>query len=448
MTRSIAMTPKKIVISPLNWGFGHAGRMIPLALELRKRGHEIIFCADSAVIPMLSRELPGINITETGGLHIRYFRKLPQWISVLLHLPHIMAVSVREHSTLKRLAAEHNPDIIISDNRFGFRHKRIFSVYVTHMIRIPFPSPFRFMEPLGIWLHRKVIERFDLCLIPDFPGELNLSGRLSHGVRLPRNTVWTGPMSRFNSLAGTGQLTEDDVSAEIHTLAGPGNSGGTGTLPGSDSPAALTHTPVIDAPAPVFTIPDPYRCLILSGPEPQRSVLMKTVAAAATDMHLVILEGTGEHNAIARNGKVTFVSNPDTAMMKAVITGSEAVISRSGYTTLMELVSLQKGAVIIPTPGQPEQEYLGEYFDKKWGFKTLKQDDVSWIKGLESLQNQTYAPVFLKPLPPDPFFPKTVLQNPGFPDSEFSGSSLSLTGLNSSGLLDAAIARLTEQKIE
>src|SRR5512133_2723084 len=229
------MTPKKIIISPLNWGFGHAGRMIPLALELHKRGHEIIFCADRAVIPMLSSELPGINIIEIRGLHIRYFRKLPMWISVLLHLPHISAVSVREHSELKRLAAEHNPDIIISDNRFGFWHKGIFSVYVTHQILIPFPSPFRFIEPLGVWLHGIILARFDICLIPDFPGEINLSGRLSHGVRLPRNTVWSGPLSRFSHYAGTGTPQVSDSTDPI-----------------TPSPGIAAQVPESVAPAPSF----------------------------------------------------------------------------------------------------------------------------------------------------------------------------------------------------
>jgi len=366
------MTPRKIIISPLNWGFGHAGRMIPLALELRKRGHEILFCADRAVIPMLTRELPGISIKETEGLHIRYFRKLPLWIGLLLQLPHIIAVSVREHRELKRLAAMYKPDIIVSDNRFGFYSNDIFSVYVTHQIRIPFPSPFRFMEPLGVWLHRKIIGRFDLCLIPDFPGNLNLSGRLSHGVRLPQNTAWTGPLSRFNAPA----------------------------------PASATTTSV-------FTAPGPYFCLILSGPEPQRSILKEKITAAATGIHLAILEGTGEHNTIVRGEKVTVVSNPDTALMKDIIAGSSAVISRSGYTTLMELVSLHKGAVIIPTPGQPEQEYLGGYFNRKWGFVTMKQDEIQRIKDLEIL------------LP--------GVNDEGFPDSR--------------QLLDAALARLTEQKI-
>ncbi|MBE0667847.1 MAG: glycosyl transferase family 28, partial [Bacteroidales bacterium] len=179
----ISMKAQKILISPLNWGFGHAGRMIPVALELRRRGHEIVFAADSSVLTMLASELPDITVINIPGVRIRYFRHLPQYLSILLHLPHIVAASVREHFALRKLAGMLQPDIIISDNRFGFYHKKIFSVYVTHMIRIPFPSPCRFLEPVGALIHRKVIERFDLCLIPDFPGEINLSGRLSHGIR-------------------------------------------------------------------------------------------------------------------------------------------------------------------------------------------------------------------------------------------------------------------------
>jgi hypothetical protein len=284
---------------------------------------------------MLASELPDITVINIPGVRIRYFRHLPQYLSILLHLPHIVAASAREHFALRNLAGMLQPDIIISDNRFGFYHKKIFSVYVTHMIRIPFPSPYRFLEPVGALIHRKVIERFDLCLIPDFPGEINLSGRLSHGIRLPHNTAYTGPLSRFRSVTVTGES---------------------------------------------FTVTTPYRCLILSGPEPQRSVLKEKVKAAADDMHLVILEGTGAHNTVSRTDNVTVVSNPDTMLMKEVIMGSAEVISRSGYTTIMELLSLEKGAIIIPTPGQPEQEYLGRSLSGICGFIMIGQNKITQIK--------------------------------------------------------------------
>jgi UDP-N-acetylglucosamine:LPS N-acetylglucosamine transferase len=340
------MSGMRILISPLNWGFGHAGRMIPLALELQKRGNEVIFGAEPSLISLLEKELPGIKIISAPGLRIRYSRLLPQWLSIILQIPRITAVSFREHYLLKRLARELNPDIIISDNRFGFFHKSIRSVYVTHMLRIPFPKPFRFLECAGTAVHRKIISKYDLCLVPDYPGEINLSGRLSHGVRLPLNTVFMGPVSRF------GHTVEPAESA---------------------------------APA------EPCCCLILSGPEPQRSLLAERVIESLPDTTIIILTGTSlEISPDSR--RVEVITAPGTATMREVITGSSAIIGRSGYTTVMELVSLQRSAVIIPTPGQTEQEYLGEFLQGNHGFISLRQNDIGKLAGiLKSLDNVDVA---------------------------------------------------------
>ena len=179
------MNGMKVLISPLSWGFGHAGRMIPLAMELERRGCEVVFAADAPLTEMIVRELPGIKTVEIPGLRIRYSRYLPQYVSIFLQLPVIVASAVREHATLRRLAKELDPMVIISDNRFGFCHKKIFSVYVTHQVRIAFPAFLAFLEPLAAWMHRMIISRYDLCLVPDYRGSENLSGRLSHGGRLP-----------------------------------------------------------------------------------------------------------------------------------------------------------------------------------------------------------------------------------------------------------------------
>mgnify|MGYP001386764589 CR=1 FL=1 len=333
------MNRRRVLISPLNWGFGHAGRMIPLALALRDRGHEVIFGTDLSMIPALSHELQGIRVIDIPGATMQYSRILPQYLAILLRLPQLIMSSAREHNDLKRLAENLHPDIIISDNRFGFFHKTIFSVYVTHMIRIAFPAPFRFLEPLGMWMHRKLIERYDLCLIPDYPGPVNLSGRLSHGMRLPCNAIYAGPFSRFS------RPVTEWLSANL---------------------------------------PDSYRCLILSGPEPQRSILKDKVTAVTSDMPLVILSGTGEHNVITTEENITTVSNPDTATMRYFITHSSVVISRSGYTTIMELNSLGKSAVIIPTPGQPEQEYLSEYLNRNGRFIGISQHEINKISHISS----------------------------------------------------------------
>jgi predicted glycosyltransferase len=62
--------------------------------------------------------------------------------------------------------------------------------------------------------------------------------------------------------------------------------------------------------------------------------------------------------------------------MKELIETSDNIITRSGYTTIMELISLNCSALLIPTPGQTEQEYLADYLSKKGWFKSVTQDEI------------------------------------------------------------------------
>lgn len=326
------MGGRRILISPLNWGFGHAGRMIPLAAELKRRGHEVHFGVDKSLIPMVRGELPGISITEIRGVRIRYSRHLPQYLCIFLQLPSITVSSVREYYHLRRLASRLQPDLIISDSRFGFRHRNIPSVYVTHQLRIAFPGWLRLMEPLGVWIHSMIIRRFDLCLVPDYPGSVNLSGRLSHDLPLPDNTCYCGPLSRFDATPATAA--------------------------GRELPRR------------------PFCCLILSGPEPQRTMLLHKVTAAVTEMPLVILSAAPLHDKPTGNRKITVITSPDTATMKRYLIEAERIIARAGYTAIMELASLGRGAILIPTPGQTEQEYLGRYLHGRLGFVTVSQGEI------------------------------------------------------------------------
>jgi len=344
------MSGMTILISPLNWGFGHAGRMIPLARELQERGNEVVFGVDARLLPLIESELPGIKLIEIPGLHIRYSGILPQYLCIFLQLPVLILSAVREHYLLKSLAREIRPSVIISDNRFGFRHNEIFSVYVTHQLRIPFPRLMRFMEPLGAWVHRMIINRFDLCLVPDYPGPVNLSGRLSHNLKMPDNVHYMGPLSRFRTAA------TPDVSST------PGH---------------------------------PFCSLILSGPEPQRSLLLEKVTGALRGVKLYVLSATTVRDAGSRYPGVTFVIKPDTGTMRDLVSHSTIVITRSGYTSVMELVSMGKGAVLIPTPGQTEQEYLGEYLDGHHGFITVKQNDTGRLRRMV----EEWAVVTPAPLP-------------------------------------------------
>ena len=386
------MERKKILISPLNWGFGHAGRMLALAQALKGRGQEVILGADRNLIPLLQNEMPGTEVVSIPGVRIRYSRFLPQYLCIFLQLPHIISASVREHAILRKIAASLEPDIIISDSRFGLFHREIVSVYITHQLRIVFPPFLRFLERPGAWLHRRIIRRFDLCLIPDYPGPVNLSGRLSHDVRLPDNVCYMGPLSRF---LGTGSVTDNILRADPATddtrRVDPADDDTVKADPATDDilrvDAAIDETlrvdPAIDDILRVDPVTDktpkmdpPYCCLILSGPEPQRSLLLKKVAAAVKNMPLAVLTVTPLPPGLTIAPGVTVFTGPDTSTMMTLISGSEVVITRAGYTSVMELASLGRGAVLIPTPGQTEQEYLGRYLNGHYGFVTVSQRAV------------------------------------------------------------------------
>ena len=235
---------------------------------------------------------------------------------------------------LKGIIKNNKIDIVISDNRFGLWNRKIKSVYVTHQLVIPLPENLKFFEWIGVLFHRFFIRKYSFCFIPDLPGDLNLSGRLTHNVRLPENTRFIGILSRF---------------------------------------ADMPHTQERKARF-------PHNTVILSGPEPQRGILRQKLIEILKHREppTVILEGkpgisaetSGSENIISYN-------HLPSDEMQDMITGSTSIVTRPGYTTVMELISLNCSALLIPTPGQTEQEYLAKYLSAKGWFNAVSQSRLN-----------------------------------------------------------------------
>jgi hypothetical protein len=320
-----------ILICPLEWGLGHAGRMIPLAAKLAERQNNVFIGAGKELQTFFRNELPGLTYIDFPGFRTGYSRYLPQYVAVLLKTPLLFYHIIAEHIRLKSIIHENKIDIVISDNRIGLWNSKIKSVYVTHQPVIPLPKKLKYLEWIGILFHRFFIRKYSFCFIPDLPGEINFSGRLTHDVRLPGNTRFIGILSRFTS-----------------RLSSP-----------PDNKAGY-----------------PHNTLILSGPEPQRGILREKLVAVLEQDELptVILEGKpGNSRESVRSGNIISYNHLPVDEMQDIITGSEHIVTRSGYTTIMELISLKCTALLIPTPGQTEQEYLAEYLSGKGWFTTLQQ---------------------------------------------------------------------------
>jgi UDP-N-acetylglucosamine:LPS N-acetylglucosamine transferase len=196
------------------------------------------------------------------------------------------------------------------------------------------PEKLKYFEWIGLLFHRFFIKRYSFCFIPDLPGELNVSGRLSHTVKLPENTRFIGILSRF-----TGYLTSHENKTGF-----------------------------------------PHNTLILSGPEPQRSIFRKKIVEVLKQREpsTVVLEGKpgGAAEAKETGNIISYNHLPSNGMLK-IILESGSIVTRSGYTSIMELISLNCSALLVPTPGQTEQEYLAAYLSEKGWFTTVSQKNIN-----------------------------------------------------------------------
>jgi uncharacterized protein (TIGR00661 family) len=313
----------KILVCPLNWGLGHATRCIPLIKELIAEQHEVIIAADGHPLHLLTEMFPDIRFIESASYNIRYNKGHSQITAMFRSLPRIFSGIIKEHYWLRQLNKQEHFDQIISDNRFGLWHKDIDSVYMTHQLMIKMPFLLKFAEPF-VWLgHRFFINRYDKCLVPDYAGEDNLSGDLSHRYPMPQNAQFIGILSRFSEIK-------------------------------IDTTAVENYDTVV----------------LISGPEPQRSLFEEEMINrfTDTDKKVLIIQGLpGNSVEKSLNSNIHVIPHISTTLMAAHILQAKNIICRSGYSTLMDLAVLNclHKARLIPTPGQTEQEYLAQYLQKK-----------------------------------------------------------------------------------
>ena len=342
---------KKVLVAPLNWGLGHATRCIPVIRELLQQDADVIIASDGDALLLLKKEFPTLPFTVLPSYNIRYSSGILMPLSMLFQLPAMMRAIRNEHHELQSLIAANEIDIVISDNRYGMWSTHTKSVFITHQLSIRPPDLLGFTAPLFRKINFGFIRRFGCCWIPDAGGNENLSGELSHGVKTPFRVEFTGPLSRFSN-----EQTRED--------------------------SALTYGLAV----------------IISGPEPQRTAFEKLMTRQLSNIstRTLLVRGTDiDHVGTRTNGHVTTVNHLSSRELQKAINSSAIVVCRSGYSGIMDLAILQKKAILVPTPGQTEQEYLASYLEKKKICFSQSQHQFDLVKALEESGrytgfNQTY----------------------------------------------------------
>ena len=327
---------KRILVAPLNWGLGHATRCIPIIKALMAEQFEPIIACDGVSLNLLKKEFPHLICIELPSYNISYSKHgfLLQWQLFKL-IPKLLKAIREEHKQIQNIIKTHQIEGLISDNRLGVYSMKVPSVYITHQLTVL--SGF-----LTSWftsrIHQQIIKKYQECWIPDFENSPNLTGRLGHIKAGKFNLKYLGPLSRFTK-------TKSKTTFDIMVL--------------------------------------------LSGPEPQRSLLEEKMLSELKSFQgkVILIQGLVEpFQARGQNNHITIYNFMSSDELEAAIQNTKVIISRSGYTTIMDLAKLEKKALFIPTPGQREQQYLAKRFNNLKMTPYCQQSDFDLDK-LKKLDN-------------------------------------------------------------
>jgi UDP:flavonoid glycosyltransferase YjiC (YdhE family) len=300
-----------VLFAVLNWGLGHATRCEQLIAACIREGKEVVLASDGLALKYLRHRFPQLPAYELPPLVIQYPQKHKVFQQFLLAFRFYKSVSI-DFEAFKLIVQKIQPGIIVSDNRYGCYAPGFINFIITHQIQPQ--APWYFRKPLH-WVVGHWLNKFDGIWVPDHEGPKNLSGKLSEPKR-KQKVLYLGNTSRFY------QVPLRPRKETGHVLC------------------------------------------VLSGPEPHRSQLEQKIVEQLEDIpyQVIIVRGTTQPLAKPFSENIIrWIDIADTSTMTTLLSNAQLYIGRCGYSTLMDLDALELSALLIPTPGQPEQEYLARY---------------------------------------------------------------------------------------
>lgn len=300
---------KRILISPLNWGMGHVSRCIPLIDLFLKNGNEVIVACN----PMQKEIFKAYFVDLTLVDHLDYpFDFAGKGSFELDLMKQFGALRSRLKSELKEtesMVKQYGIDIVVSDHRYGFRSSSCHSVFLSHQLNLPV----RWYEKWVQRIHHNLIRDFDEVWVPDTP-DCALAGKLSSN-EVGFKVRYIGPLSRFSLYAS---IREKDISS----------------------------------------------ITIISGPEVYGIKQVSEILNRGLAVDEMIIMPPTIYSKQAMSDP-RLVSSSNWVACDRLILRAKKIVSRSGYSTLMDIHQLKVPFEISPTTGQREQEYLAELWNKK-----------------------------------------------------------------------------------
>ncbi len=329
----------RILVAPLNWGLGHVTRCIPIIHDLEKMGAQVFLASDGAALELLKAEFPHLPAFTLPSYRIRYGTG-NMVINIGKKLPRILFAIRAEQWETQRLVQKLKITGIISDNRYGCFTKVTRNVLLTHQLHLRIPN--NFLQWMANLVLGQALRKFETIWVPDMETPPGLSGALAHGTPSPHPSIqYLGMLSRM-------QYFHQEIEYDI--------------------------------------------AIVLSGPEPQRTLLEHRLIeqVIALPLKTIVIRGkthSKEHFYAAEH--VEMVSYLTSKELNKVLLASKWIVCRAGYSSIMDLVVLRKKALLIPTPGQTEQEYLATQLGEKGVFLVQNQENLDLERAITQLEKTT-----------------------------------------------------------
>jgi len=329
---------KNILFCVLNWGLGHASRSIPLINKEIDRGNKLFVASSGLSLLFLQSELKSkVTFIELPDYNISYAKGKFFGLKMFWQIPKILFTINKEYKQINEVAKTNKIDEIISDNRYGCYAKNLPSKFITHQLYIKLPKRLKYFEKLLSRINFYFINRFDSCLIIDEKGSL-LSGDLSNF-----NKKDLKPKCNIEYIGATSRLKKD-----------------------------------------IFIKQEKGVLILLSGPEPQRTIFEKKIISEYKQNNLsfnvLLIRGTNQNPLVSFPKTFKCINLASSKQVNDALNAYDLIICRSGYSTIMDLHKLEKKATLIPTPMQTEQEYLAEHLSKHFGFSMMLQRSFTFTK--------------------------------------------------------------------
>jgi hypothetical protein len=244
----------------------------------------------------------------------------------LKQIPALIKQVRAERKWLGQYLYNQSIETVLSDNRYGLHHPTTHNILITHQLGLK-SGLYKWMDRMLQRMLYRLLKNFHEVWVPDNKDEPWLSGELGHPKYTPPCPIkYIGPLSRFTA------TNRKQIPNKI--------------------------------------------TILLSGPEPQRTLLEEKCMRGLAEWKgpVTMIRGLplgGKQINAPTHWNV--VDHLPIDSLQQEIEEAEHFIARCGYSTIMDLFVLNKRAILIPTPGQPEQEYLTRWINEQSLFQIQDQ---------------------------------------------------------------------------